>query len=166
MGPPRPRARGWAAVGVAAPDGTSRIRIARGRRGRELRIDGTFASFYAPRSALAGPVWDALAAPLAWLPPARRRSVLILGLGGGRGERGARGAGARAAGADRRCGDERRGGARGAPAPGARPPRRPGGGGRCAGLPRARAGALRPRAGGRLRGLRARGAQARLAPGS
>jgi spermidine synthase len=28
-------------------------------------------------------VWDALAAPLLLLPPARRRSVLILGLGGG-----------------------------------------------------------------------------------
>jgi len=51
--------------------------------GRALRIDGTFASFYAPGSALAGPVWDALVAPLAWLPPARRNSVLILGLGGG-----------------------------------------------------------------------------------
>jgi spermidine synthase len=60
-----------------------RIRIARGRRGRELRIDGTFASCYRPGTALAGPVWDALAAPLAWLPTARRRSVLLLGLGGG-----------------------------------------------------------------------------------
>jgi spermidine synthase len=60
-----------------------RIRIARGRRRRELRIDGTFASCYAQGSALAGPVWDALAAPIAWLPPARRRRVLILGLGGG-----------------------------------------------------------------------------------
>ena len=28
-------------------------------------------------------MWDALAAPLGWLPPARRRSVLVLGLGGG-----------------------------------------------------------------------------------
>src|SRR5512134_2559785 len=60
-----------------------RIEVRRGRRGRELRIDGTFASRYAPGSALAGPVWDALAAPLAWLAPARRRSVLLLGLGGG-----------------------------------------------------------------------------------
>ncbi len=66
-------------AGPASP----RIRVARGRRGSELRIDGTLASYYAPGSPLAGPVWDALAAPLAWLPPARRRSVLILGLGGG-----------------------------------------------------------------------------------
>ncbi len=48
-----------------------------------LHVDGTFASFYRPGSARSGPVWDALAAPLAWLPPARRRSVLLLGLGGG-----------------------------------------------------------------------------------
>jgi spermidine synthase len=60
-----------------------RIEVKTGRAGRALRIDGTFASFYAPGSALAGPVWDALVAPLAWLPPTRRRSVLILGLGGG-----------------------------------------------------------------------------------
>lgn len=62
----------------------------RGRRARELRIDGTFASRYAPGSALAGPVWDALAAPLAWLAPERRRSVLVLGLGGGSAARVAR----------------------------------------------------------------------------
>jgi spermidine synthase len=67
------------AAGEAAP----RIEVRRGRRGRELRIDGTFASRYTPGSRLAGPVWDALAAPLAWLAPSRRRSVLVLGLGGG-----------------------------------------------------------------------------------
>jgi len=60
------------------------------RRGHALRIDGTFASFYAPGSPLAGPVWDALVAPLAWLPAARRRSILILGLGGGSAARAAR----------------------------------------------------------------------------
>jgi spermidine synthase len=70
-------------VDLETGSASSRIRIARGGRGRELRIDGTFASCYAPGSVLAGPVWDALAAPIAWLPPARRRSVLILGLGGG-----------------------------------------------------------------------------------
>lgn len=32
---------------------------------------------------LTGSVWDALAAPLCALPPARRREVLVLGLGGG-----------------------------------------------------------------------------------
>lgn len=54
-----------------------------GRRGRTLRIDGTFASWYAPGRAVTGAVWDALAAPLLLLPPRRRRAVLILGLGGG-----------------------------------------------------------------------------------
>ena len=48
-----------------------------------LRVDGTWASSYRPDTPLTGSVWDALVAPLAWLPPARRRSVLVLGLGGG-----------------------------------------------------------------------------------
>ena len=52
-------------------------------RGRELRIDGTFASWWAPGSPVTGGVWDALAAPVLMLPPARRRSLLVLGLGGG-----------------------------------------------------------------------------------
>jgi spermidine synthase len=60
-----------------------RIEVKSSRAGRSLRIDGTFASFYAPGSELSGPVWDALVAPLAWLPAVRRRNVLILGLGGG-----------------------------------------------------------------------------------
>jgi spermidine synthase len=64
-------------------DGRPQVRVVRAGRGRALRIDGTFASFYAPGRALVGPVWDALAAPLTWLGPSRRRSVLILGLGGG-----------------------------------------------------------------------------------
>jgi spermidine synthase len=54
-----------------------------GRRGRALRINGTFASWYEPGRASTGSVWDALAAPLLLLPPVRRCSVLILGLGGG-----------------------------------------------------------------------------------
>lgn len=54
-----------------------------GRRGRRLEIDGTFASWYAPGATVTGSVWVALAAPILLLPPARRRSVLILGLGGG-----------------------------------------------------------------------------------
>lgn len=54
-----------------------------GRRGRELRIDGTTASWYDPSLPVTGSVWDALAAPLLLLPPARRRRVLIVGLGGG-----------------------------------------------------------------------------------
>jgi spermidine synthase len=60
------------------------------RRGRELRVDGTFASFYAPGQPGTGSVWDALAAPIAWLPPGRRRRILLLGLGGGSAARVAR----------------------------------------------------------------------------
>ncbi len=48
-----------------------------------LEIDGTFASLWRPGTAATGLVWDALVAPLLALPPARRRRVLILGLGGG-----------------------------------------------------------------------------------
>jgi spermidine synthase len=54
-----------------------------GARGRELLVDGTFASFYRPGETTTGSVWDALAAPVLALAPARRRSVLLLGLGGG-----------------------------------------------------------------------------------
>jgi spermidine synthase len=52
-------------------------------RGRELCVDGTFASLWRPGQVTTGSVWDALAAPLLSLPPERRRSVLLLGLGGG-----------------------------------------------------------------------------------
>lgn len=60
-----------------------RIRIRETRRGRTLEIDGTFASFHPHAGAATGSVWDALVAPLVALPRTRRRSVLILGLGGG-----------------------------------------------------------------------------------
>jgi SAM-dependent methyltransferase len=62
---------------------SQRVRIRRRRGGIALEIGGTFASYYRPGKASTGSVWDALVAPLAWLPPARRNSVLILGLGGG-----------------------------------------------------------------------------------
>jgi len=62
---------------------SERVRVRVGARGRRLSVDGTFASYYEPGKVLTGSVWDALAAPLLLLPPARRRSVLILGLGGG-----------------------------------------------------------------------------------
>ncbi len=52
-------------------------------RGRQLKIDGTFASYWEPGRVATGSVWDAVAAPILALPPARRRSVLLLGLGGG-----------------------------------------------------------------------------------
>jgi predicted membrane-bound spermidine synthase len=61
----------------------SRVRVRRRRHALELRVDGTLASSYSPGQLHTGPVWDALAAPLLVLPMARRRRVLILGLGGG-----------------------------------------------------------------------------------
>jgi spermidine synthase len=71
-------------AGLYAPNATpSRVEVRVGRRGRTLRINGTFASWYEPGRPGTGSVWDALVAPLLLLPPPRRRSVLILGLGGG-----------------------------------------------------------------------------------
>ena len=59
------------------------VRIREGRDGTELRVSGTLASFYRPGLAATGLFWDALAAPVALLPPDERRSILVLGLGGG-----------------------------------------------------------------------------------
>jgi len=59
------------------------VRVVRRGGALELRVDGTFASLYRAETPLTGSVWDALAAPLLALPARRRRSVLILGLGGG-----------------------------------------------------------------------------------
>jgi spermidine synthase len=61
----------------------NRVVVKKSGKGRVLRIDGTFASWYEPGSAVTGSVWDALAAPLLVLPKPRRNRVLILGLGGG-----------------------------------------------------------------------------------
>jgi spermidine synthase len=69
-------------VDGSAP-GRPRVEIRSGLRGRSLRIDGTHASLYRPGLSATGSVWDALAVPLLWLPRARRRKVLVLGLGGG-----------------------------------------------------------------------------------
>src|SRR5262245_14180091 len=63
--------------------GPVQVELRRTRRGRALRIDGTFASWWTPGSPVTGGVWDALAAPVLWLPPSRRRSLLVLGLAGG-----------------------------------------------------------------------------------
>lgn len=60
-----------------------RVHVREGRHGRELRVDGTLASYYRPGAATTGSVWDAIAAPILALEPGRRRSALVLGLGGG-----------------------------------------------------------------------------------
>ena len=60
-----------------------RVEVRRTSRGLELRLDGTLASSHPTGGAGTGPVWDALALPVLALPPERRRSALILGLGGG-----------------------------------------------------------------------------------
>jgi spermidine synthase len=63
--------------------GPKRVRVVvRGGR-RTLRIDGSFASTWEPGRETTGSVWDGIAAGLLALPPRRRRSVLLLGLGGG-----------------------------------------------------------------------------------
>jgi spermidine synthase len=59
------------------------VRIEDEGEARSLVVDETFASFYRPGEVATRCVWDAIAAPLLWLPPARRRRILILGLGGG-----------------------------------------------------------------------------------
>jgi spermidine synthase len=59
------------------------VRVRESRYGRELIVNGTFASLYDPGRLATGSVWDAIAAPLLALSPERRRSVLLLGLGGG-----------------------------------------------------------------------------------
>jgi len=71
------------ATGRRRRAGGAHIVVRDGARGRELLVDGTFASFYRPGEITTGSVWDALAAPVLALSPARRRSVLLLGLGGG-----------------------------------------------------------------------------------
>ena len=68
----------------AAEGGLSpRVQIRRRGALLELRVDGTLASAQHVGGAAAGPVWDAIAAPILALPVERRRSILVLGLGGG-----------------------------------------------------------------------------------
>jgi SAM-dependent methyltransferase len=76
-GSPEARKAARAKAGAAA----SRV-VVRGAV-RELRVGGTYASHYEPGRVLTGSVWDALGASLLALPEARRRRVLLLGLGGG-----------------------------------------------------------------------------------
>lgn len=74
---PRAQARG----GARSPK--PRVRVEDRGGARTLVVDETFASFYRPGELATRCVWDAIAAPLAWLPPQRRRKILILGLGAG-----------------------------------------------------------------------------------
>jgi spermidine synthase len=60
-----------------------RVRIDDSGGTRALVVDETFASFYRPGEIATHCVWDAIAAPILWLSPKRRRRILILGLGGG-----------------------------------------------------------------------------------
>jgi len=74
---------GGTGVRRRAGGAAARIEVRASAGGRALRVDGTFASWWRPGSVRTGSVWDALAAPLLCLPLARRRRILILGLGGG-----------------------------------------------------------------------------------
>lgn len=60
-----------------------RVRLENSGGAKSLVVDETFASFYRPGELVTRCVWDAIAAPLLWLPPAQRRRILVLGLGGG-----------------------------------------------------------------------------------
>ena len=61
----------------------ARIRVEDDGETRSLVVDETFASFYRPGEIATHCVWDAIAAPILWLRPKRRRKILLLGLGGG-----------------------------------------------------------------------------------
>lgn len=63
--------------------GARRVEVRRTASGLELRVDGTLASRHPAGAGGTGPVWDALALPVLALPPERRRSFLVVGLGGG-----------------------------------------------------------------------------------
>lgn len=76
-----PAARLLSAVPRVRHKRGGRVQVRRGSHGLELRVDGSLASVHRPRGA-AGAVWQALALPALALRPARRRSALILGLGG------------------------------------------------------------------------------------
>jgi len=76
-----PRARGERAR--RARREKPRVRIDDTGGTRALVVDETFASFYRPGEIATHCVWDAIAAPILFLAPKRRRRILILGLGGG-----------------------------------------------------------------------------------
>lgn len=59
------------------------VEVRRTKRGAELRVDGTLASAILADGKGTGPVWDAIALPVALRPPDAPVSVLLLGLAGG-----------------------------------------------------------------------------------
>jgi spermidine synthase len=69
--------------GGRAREERARVRIDESGGTKTLVVDETFASFYRPGEIATHCVWDAIAAPILWLAPNRRRRILILGLGGG-----------------------------------------------------------------------------------
>ena len=71
------------AYGARAREERPRIRVDDDGETRTLVVDDTFASFYRPGEIATHCVWDAIAAPILWLPRARRRRILVVGLGGG-----------------------------------------------------------------------------------
>jgi len=60
-----------------------RVEVHESRYGRELIVDGTFASLRRAGDAATGCVWDAIAAPVLALAPSPRRRFLVLGLAAG-----------------------------------------------------------------------------------
>ena len=60
-----------------------RVEVRKSGDGIALKVEGTFASWYRPGSAVTGSVWDAIAAPVLALPEGRRKEILILGVAGG-----------------------------------------------------------------------------------
>lgn len=66
-----------------SPPPRARVRVEEQGGTKTLVVDETFASFYRDGDATTGCVWDAIAAPILALPRARRRRILILGLGAG-----------------------------------------------------------------------------------
>jgi spermidine synthase len=79
----RTKSQGGSRDSHTASKSADRVRVVVRGGKRTLRIDGSYASTWEPGSETTGSVWDGIAAGLLALPPERRRSVLLLGIGGG-----------------------------------------------------------------------------------
>ena len=64
-------------------DGDTRYEVRSAGNTRRLYTNGVFHSQYNPKQPVTGSVWDLLLLPAFFLPPARVRRVLVLGVGGG-----------------------------------------------------------------------------------